>query len=309
MSNPVDGIVDKALWGVPGVACLSSLICHPITGALLCQQMKNSSKETVLYPISQALHSYFSMVPHTDEHLHRLEKVVCETALDRLCWHKGGIFPERDSLGKRQVVFRRVQSNDRGYYRVANWDEDSQNLLAISIIDNNVAIFRKLLNSGQVDVNFENRYFGRPLHSAARYGCFQIIELLLQYKADRHATQPEPLQNAWNGTPMRWGFYCSGGSALRVAASVGNHHMVRLLLEDSHMDNSPTPQEEARLVLLAAARCGSAQLLSLLEDEYFHNSPLLPQLREEMICMAAFWGNIEVVGKMLDDGELTVELV
>jgi hypothetical protein len=281
MCTPHEGIVDTALWRYG--ESWSRRICTPIAGALIREQMKDNSKQTVLYSISEALRSFCNKVPHTEEQLGRLEMTVCEAAIDRLCWDPN-IERERDSNGRRQVMLRRVQSNDRGCG--ADWDEDCQNIFGIAIIVNNVTVFQELLNSGQVDVNFENRYFGRPLQSATRHNCLEILRILLHHGAEIHATQP--VQHTYLETPLRWSYSSSGGSALRNSAWIGHFDVVKVLLQHSLKINLHPSGAEKKMILLAAAKSGNAHLVSLLEDEYYQNDALLPALREEMLPIAAF---------------------
>ena len=238
---------------------------------LLFAQIKtNPDRSHVLSAISRAVQA---LGPQTDEQRLDNTRVVCEAAAEHLCTPRTLTF-------LKQAVHSFSDA------------ENAQHTLSAAIVVGNAATVRALL--ANADVNADNKYFGRPLPLAARWGHLEIVQLLLTRGADINAS----------GNYERRAAACDdeyyGGSAIRAASLVGQDHIVRALLEPRH--GLLTSGAEYEKAVLAATRGGHASLVQLLLEKWTGQYPAsLSQLHHEIFWEASYGGHEALVRMMLEN--------
>ncbi|KAJ8065159.1 hypothetical protein OCU04_005872 [Sclerotinia nivalis] len=271
-------------------------------------EMKRNLEHAVLAPIHQALQTTRNRRSHSDEAETEFEIAVCEAAEERLRWGA-----DRDPNDRRNLHLRAprpTQSSTSSQATIIERDfidtsqlAEIQNTLSVAIIADDVAFIEDLFENWDFDADYDNQYFGRPLHLAAAYGRTHMIQILLDNGADLNAIQP------YYGP--HWGpkyvlekekFICSSGSALRVAAFNGHLEFIKVLVQPHFNLALPLPDEELRNVIRAAARYGNLILVSFLMDMYYESGPLRSRIQEEVLLQAAYSGREELVESMITTG-------
>ncbi|TGO89843.1 hypothetical protein BPOR_0091g00090 [Botrytis porri] len=232
---------------------------------LIHKEMKANTSDMILTPMHRAIIAVPKIHCLSEEKQSELELAVCEASEERLIWATSS---RRNTNGRQQLSFLapRLSWN---YNPVPIVDTDipvdtinaerildMQNRLCIAIIANAIAYMRVLLESHHADANFRNKYFGRPLYLASRYGRVDIIQVLLHHGADSSAIQPYYGPHLTVGLG-REKFFCSSGSALRVAAMNGHFETMKMLVQSRYNAVLPLSHEEIKMVLHVAARTGS----------------------------------------------------
>lgn len=210
-------------------------------GALLLEQMRHNPRHLLLSPIHKALRAISLTYDESHEQTIQRELDVCTAFTERIRWAN-----QRDSDGLRVFSLWAMMHNSAIAIITtveANARESVQVHLSIAIIVCNIPVIEKLLTSAVADANLESRYFGRPLHLAARYGFVEVIQTLLDHGANVEAVQHGRFQDVSGRYPS----LCKGGSALETAAWAGHEDAVKLLLKR----DTQTP---ARLVVSVVGR-------------------------------------------------------
>jgi ankyrin repeat protein len=271
-------------------------------------EMKRNPKNAFLAPIHQALQTTRNRRSHSDEDETEFEIAVCEAAEERLRWGA-----DRDSNGRRKLHLRaprpaytRESSQnpiiERDFIGTSQLAE-IQHTLSVAIIADDVAFIEQLFESWDFDTDYDNQYFGRPLHLAAAYGRAHMIQILLDNGADLNAIQPYYGPH-WSPkfTLEKEKFICSSRSALSVAAFNGHLDFIKVLVQPRFNLTLPLPAEELRDVIRAAARHGNLLLVSFLVDMYYEPGPLRSRIQEEVLLQAAYSGREELVEPMIATG-------
>ncbi|TGO11279.1 hypothetical protein BTUL_0113g00090 [Botrytis tulipae] len=313
MKNP-HGPVDDALE-----ICLnySPSKLPRIAPLLIHMEMKHDPENAILAPAYQAICAVIALKSYTEEERLHLELTVCEAMEERLFWASS-----RGSSGRRELCLRGPRQPISPSDSVMT-DHDNpthiaapeiilgiQDRLSVAIIANDIELTQVLLKDHNADAEFINKYFGRPLHLAARYGRISIIHILLEHGADLNAMQPYygrywqywMDKRHWPATLEKEKYFCSSGSALRVSARSGCMDAVQILVQPRFNAVFPLPRDEIRQILLAAARTGSIDLISYLLEHFYNSHPLRGRIREEILLQASYSGREELVKLMLDRG-------
>ncbi|KAF7948270.1 uncharacterized protein EAE97_003681 [Botrytis byssoidea] len=272
--------------------------------------MKANTSDMILTPMYRAIVAVSRIHCLSEEKQTELELAVCEAAEERLIWAPSSC---RNTNGRRQLSFLAPRL-PRTYNPVPIVDTDVpvdtinaerildvQNRLCIAIIANEIAYVRVLLESHHADANFRNKYFGRPLHLASRYGRVDIIQVLLHHGADSSAIQPYYGPH-WTGGLEREKYFCSSGSALRVAAMNGHFEAMKMLVQPRFNAVLPLSQEEIQMVLRVAARTGSVRIILFLMDMFYGSQADRKHAEEEVLLQAASWGRENLLKVMLERG-------
>ncbi|KAF7948940.1 hypothetical protein EAE96_008119 [Botrytis aclada] len=272
--------------------------------------MKANTSDTVLVSMYEAIIAVSKIYHLSEEKQTKLELAVCEAAEERLIWAPSNC---RYSNGRRQLSFRAPRL-PRTYYPVPIDDADipvdtlnvegildMQNRLCIAIVANEIAHVRVLLECHHADANFRNKYFGRPLHLASRYGRVDMIQILLHHGADSSAIQPYYGPH-WARSLGREKFFCSSGSALRVAAMNGHFETMKMLVQPHYNAVLPLSNEEIQMVLRIAARTGSVRTTLFLINMFYGSQTERQHAEEEVLLQAASWGRENLIKVMLERG-------
>ncbi|TGO46324.1 hypothetical protein BCON_0331g00080 [Botryotinia convoluta] len=97
-------------------------------------------------------------------------------------------------------------------------------------------------------------------------------------------------------------YFCSSGSALRVAARSGCIEAVKILVQPHFNAVLPLHGDEIRQIFLAAERTGSVDLILYLLKQFYYSHPLRERIQEEILLQASYSGREELVKLMLDSG-------
>ncbi|KAF7880853.1 uncharacterized protein EAF02_006744 [Botrytis sinoallii] len=272
--------------------------------------MKVNTSDMILTQMHREIIAVSKIHCLSEEKQSELELAVCEAVEERLIWAPSSC---RNTNGRRQLSFLASRLT-RTYNPIPIVDNDipvdtinaeripdMQNRLCIAIIANEIAYVRVLLESHYADANFRNKYFGRPLHLASRYGRVDIIQVLLHHGADSSAIQPYYSPH-WTGGLGGEKFFCSSGSALRVAAMNSHFETMRLLVQPRYNAVLPLSHEEIQVVLRVAARTGSVRIILFLMDMFYGSQAERKHAEEEVILQAASWGRENLLKVMLERG-------
>ncbi|KAF7918585.1 hypothetical protein EAE99_008779 [Botrytis elliptica] len=291
--GPVDDALAKCLQyhdsKLPGIA---HLFIH--------LEIKYNPHHIILSPVYCAIQSVkmrSSNIQTKDKQI-AFEIQVCYAIEERLKW---GLYDDRDpgACGRRRLQFRNAAIGEDDEARL-----DIQTTLSVAIVAGDAFVVRELLENCNADADSDNRYFGRPLHLAARYGRTEIIEILLECGADLSSIRPY-LNHEPKGFAIRLqNFICTFGSPLRIAALNGHLEAVKVLTKPRYNAVLPFPEEEIQEVFRAAARSGSIAVVSILAELFLESLPsdLPSNIREEMLIQSIYWGKEELIQLMISSG-------
>jgi ankyrin repeat protein len=274
-------------------------IGYKTVGALLIAELKHNPDQHILRPLREAIEAHATGIQNEEDLMH-FQRTICEAASERLCWAD-----DRRGNGSLTLHFK-DHYNGVKWLRPNSRPEHEINI-CMAIITNNASSLRTSLKTGdpvnketRYLANKQMRYFGKPLHLAARYAGAEVIQVLLDCKAEVCSLQYN------NGRHVQANMLSNAGTALRVAALTGRHDVVKLLLpqfRDSRHSSGMQLVHETSKIILAAARCGDPVLVSRLLDDFWGDGEgAPPDLREEILFEAVYMGRIEVVRTMLDKG-------
>ncbi|PQE08137.1 hypothetical protein CJF31_00008214 [Rutstroemia sp. NJR-2017a BVV2] len=267
-------------------------------------EMKRNPELAILAPIHQALEATRNRRSHSDGNETEFEIAVCEAVEERLRWGA-----DRGPNGRRNLHLRAPRPPTsrcpifETYYIFTGQLAQIQHTLSVAIIADDYAFIENLFDSWDFSADYDNQYFGRPLHLAAAYGRTHMIQILLDHGADLNAIQPyygphwAPKYNR-----EKEKFICSSGSVLRVAAFNGHLEFIKVLVQPHFNLTLPLLDEELRHVIRAAARYGNVALVSFFMDMFYESGPLRSRRQEEVLLQAAYSGREGLVELMIAAG-------
>jgi ankyrin repeat protein len=228
----------------------------PLMGRLLHAQLQWDPKNRILAPLHYAIEYIMQKSSGDQEKRLQMSQIICEVVAERLHWKSNKslgfvILPAPGDIGIG--VHKEDPAPDRKEY--------IQNAFSAAIVLKKLDIIQSLMTSDQkIDINHENRYFGRPLQLAAASGCSEVVDMFLDHGADPSIIQIEQ--------PQTVGLFYIGrlseGSALRVAARAGHTQIVRKLLSPKYLE-SISETEYCLTIIAAASGCHENIVLRLLE--------------------------------------------
>ncbi|TGO51474.1 hypothetical protein BOTNAR_0355g00150 [Botryotinia narcissicola] len=263
MKNP-HGPVDDALE-----ICLnySPSKLPRIATLLIHMEMKHDPENAILAPAYQAICAVIALKSYTEEGRLHLELTVCEAMEERLFWASS-----RGQSGRRELCLRGPQQPISPGDSVITDHDNPTHIAAPEVI---LGLQNRLKHGA--DLNVMQPYYGR----------------YWQYWMEKRH---------WPATLEKEKYFCSSGSALRVAARSGCIDAVQILVQPRFNAVLPLPGDEIRQILLAAARTGSVHLISYLLEHFYNSHPLRGKIHEEILLQASYSGREELVKLMLDRG-------
>ncbi|RDL42245.1 uncharacterized protein BP5553_02224 [Venustampulla echinocandica] len=280
----------------PATPYLSRHMTPPLKGKILLAKSRSSEvteddRLSVIASVNQALDG----LTHASEE-RRLEQhqMIAEAVAHK---YRGSPF-ERENANRDISV-----------------DIEAQNLLCGAIVLGNMRLVNYLLQQrpcALAAVNTESPYFGQPLQLAAAWDHIDVVRYLLACGADPHRTS-EDSEDGTNWVPdmklgMAWGsvYRNPSGSALRAAVLTGHNDIAHLLLEPQYR-LSHVKVEYFRAVL-TAAQTGNLHLIELLIKMTGKTLSNFSGLGQEMLYVAAYYGQQEVVRMLLESGVSGVDV-
>ncbi|KAK2765269.1 hypothetical protein FQN53_006923 [Emmonsiellopsis sp. PD_33] len=199
---------------------------------------------------------------------------------------------------------------------VAELDEEikAHNFLCGAIIVGKLPLVTSLLESvhdpesRKSKVDTDNPYFGRPIHLAAAWGHLEIVRYLLDCDANPQllAGMTDPEKYYWTddvplNVPARV-YRSPKGNALQAAALSGHEEIVRLLLDSKPQLYSLEESVSFNRSILAAARGGHVNIITLLLQRVGKTLRDLQGLRTEIFCESVSHNQETVVQTLLENG-------
>lgn len=180
----------------------------------------------------------------------------------------------------------RINRNSLG---VDTEEMKAYNLISGAIVIGNLPLVQLLMGKKSVNVNRENPYFGRPLHTAAAWGRIEIVQYLLDNGADPNkftGLQGEDKDYNWEHVRLhsRHIYESLEGSALQAAALRGHEQIICILLEPQY--GLSLPRTEYLRTILAAARGGYLKIIEFILQNMETSVCGLGAFREEMLWEA-----------------------
>ncbi|TGO33723.1 hypothetical protein BHYA_0230g00110 [Botrytis hyacinthi] len=226
-----------------------------ITPLLIHKEKKAYTSDMILTPIHRAIIAVSKINRLSEEKQTELELAVCEAAEERLNWAPSSC---RNTNGRRQLNFLAPRLP-----RTHN---------SVPIVDTDVPV--DTINAERI-LDMQNRLCIAIIAN-------EIAYVLLHHGADSSAIQPYYGPH-WTGGLGREKYFCSSGSALRVAAMNGHFEAMKILVQPRYNAVLPIYHEEIQMVLRVAARTGSVKIILFLMDMFYESQAERKHAEEEVL--------------------------
>ncbi|KAA8574694.1 hypothetical protein EYC84_003944 [Monilinia fructicola] len=264
-------------------------------GHLIYAKLQKEPQLPLLSPIDKAIRYICERNPEINAQVGLFSFRVCETVANNLHWSADGSlgFLERrvgpDSVLRHMILKESDESLD--CYLSSIFDEEDAHIkLSAAVVAGDVDIFNSLLSAyPKLDINKQNRYFGRLLHLSALWGRTEFLKLLLDKGADTTIIQDQILFTFRIDMAMT---VPSQGSILQIAAKAGHFDYVQALMKGHYIYR--THSSDFGLAILGALKCGHEKLARYIwktasknimgSQCVFHRNPLFRQQMYTQAC-------------------------
>ncbi|KAH8678597.1 ankyrin repeat-containing domain protein [Tricladium varicosporioides] len=232
----------------------------PIMGRLIFAQMKIDPENKILHQLRITLERVIPQVftRSSQPNAHALH--ICEAAADSLSWKISPTVNEWELIHQSRSLASSENESlvEKPLRRKIKWID--LNILCTAIVIGDMVQFQKSL---QKSIHFTSSdYFGYPLQLAARWGCVEMLELLLEKGAITVYIQNDRPPAVQRFLQHYAQFYSTDGSALRVACLAGHVAIVHVLMMPQH--RTGLPESEFFQAIRAAGRGGHLNIIQLL---------------------------------------------
>eukprot|EP00854_Cymbomonas_tetramitiformis_P018540 gene18540-22132_t len=189
------------------------------------------------------------------------ERLLSELAIERTLRKEA-----EELLAEVQSKLKKAVDNSEeltcSVARVTNNSEYQNNMLLHQAAEHGETVSVEHLLHGGADVNYQNEEGQRSLHIACLYGHHQIVQMLLEARADVEAVDAVSATPQFLPPPFLAAV--SGAKPLLLAAKHGHAEVVRALLKGSADPDTKNFEEMKQSALHEAAKEGHVEVIRVL---------------------------------------------